>query len=269
MPHARIDGHRIYYEISGRGPPLVLIRGLARSLRYWEPFADYLRPHFRILAYDHRGIGRSSAAAGAFGIAELARDLADLMKSVFAERAHVFGLSLGGMVAQRLAHEHVGRVDRLILGATWCGPRWGLRPRIGTMARIAAAGAFLRGTPAARSMASAICTPEFARESAEVVELWRHNAALDPPSLLVIARQAWAAWRHEMGEEMERLDLPALVVTGDADALIPHQNSLILAGRIPGARLEVLPGVGHDLTAQAPRAMADLVRRFLTPGGRR
>ena len=119
----RPDGSRLYYEVGGRGAPLVLIRGLSRSSAYWFDFRDLLEQHRTVLVLDNRGVGRSSTPRGPWSTEDMADDVADVLRDSGVERADVFGISLGGMVAQHLALRHPHRVKRLMLACTTPGGR--------------------------------------------------------------------------------------------------------------------------------------------------
>jgi pimeloyl-ACP methyl ester carboxylesterase len=123
MPYAQRRDCRLYYELSGDStlPVLVLIRGLARSKSYWGPLVPLLAPHLRLLLVDNRGVGRSDATWGRYTTRQLADDILGVMDAARVDRAHVFGMSLGGMIAQEFALRHSKRVKTLTLGCTHCG----------------------------------------------------------------------------------------------------------------------------------------------------
>jgi pimeloyl-ACP methyl ester carboxylesterase len=124
MPYAHRGHERLYFETRGDGEPLVLIRGLSRSLRFWtEDFLGPLAARYRLVLFDHRGIGRSYVEDDGFTISDMADDLATVMDAADAARARVFGISLGGLVAQELAIGHPERIERLALGATFATAR--------------------------------------------------------------------------------------------------------------------------------------------------
>lgn len=253
----------LYYERHGQGPPLLLIRGFMRSMRFWWPFAESLGEGLGLIAFDNRGIGRSERPLGLYSTAQMADDAAALLDALGVESAHVFGMSLGGMIAQELALRHPSRVQRLILGATTAGGPSAVRipwaQRL-TLARSAA----LPPREAMQTTASLTLAAPYLREHPEVVDRWLGLMEIDRPQRRGFLGQAAAALRHDAWERLPHLKAPTLVVTGDADQLIPPENSRLLAERIPQARLKILPGAGHDLTTEQPDAMAWLVRDFCT-----
>jgi pimeloyl-ACP methyl ester carboxylesterase len=258
MPHASRDGCRIYWELAGApdGPVLVLVRGFARSRSYWGPLVPRLAPHLRVLLVDNRGVGRSDAPFGRYRTRDLADDVARVMDAAEVERAHVFGMSLGGMIAQELAIAHSERVDRLVLGCTTPGgPRAKATPRAARLAMLEAA--LLGRTHRLYPLLVGRMTDEIADD-------WRRIAREEPLRLAGVLGQAAAALRHDAFDRLARIRRPTLVLTGDDDRIIPPENSRLIAAAIPGAVLTVLPGARHDFTTDQPdeaaRAILDFVR---------
>jgi len=257
----RPGGCRIYYELAGdtAKPALVLVRGLARSSRYWGPLLPELAPAFRLVLLDNRGVGRSDTPRPPYTCGQLADDVIAVMDAAKIDRAHLFGMSLGGMIAQHVALTHGARVDRLVLGCTSPGGKRALQPSLRT--RLALLRSALDGTPERavdRLMPILIAnaTPELTKELYEL-------ARVEPVRRRGLFGQLAAVVRHDVLDRLGSLDHRTLVVTGDADTLIPPGNSALLVNAIPGARLAVLPGARHDFTTDRPREVARLLREFL------
>lgn len=240
----------------------MLVRGLGRSGRYWGPVLPPLSAYFDLLVLDNRGVGRSDATRPPYSVALLADDVVAAMDHASWDRAHVFGMSLGGMIAQRVALRHGHRVERLVLGCTTPGGKHAtpapLRSKL-TLLRAAAIGGE-RGVelllPLLVSDASLAARPE-------IVAGWKRLGAEEPRSLAGTIGQLAAASRHDAYAELPRIDRETLVVTGEDDALIPPRNSELLAARIPNVRLTVLPGARHDFTTDRPDAAARAITEFL------
>lgn len=256
-------GHRIAYAVRGapEAPPLLMIRGLARTSRHWGAVLEELEPSFRLVLIDNRGIGKSGVPLLPFSTADMADDAAALLDWLDLDRASVLGVSLGGMIAQELALRHGDRVSRLVLGCTRAGGGTGTPLDWRTALRLVAP---MRFPPerAIRETAALILSPDFQRESPQVVDEWVQIARELPPSRRGVLYQLFAAARHDASARLGRLRMPTLVVTGDADVLIHADNSAHLARVIPGARLATLPGAGHDFPTERPRETARLVREF-------
>jgi 3-oxoadipate enol-lactonase len=266
MPYARRAGLRLYWEISGKhdAPAILLIRGLSRSSSYWYDLRPLLEPRFRVLVMDNRGVGRSDAPGPGFTTADMADDVAAVLHQSGVHRAHVFGISLGGMIAQQLALRHPGRVDRLVLGATTMGGRGAVpAPREAILGLLRAG----RGTAADQIRLSTpwVLDAEAVARRPAVVDEWIAIAEREPRSRLAILGQLLAAAVHDTSEHLHRVRRPTLVVTGDRDRLIPMGNSDRIARAIPGSALHVLPGAGHDFPTEQPDEVARLLGEFTLP----
>lgn len=264
MPYARLRGLRVYYEPRGdpAAPALVLCRGLARSGRYWGELLDLLAPHFRLLVPDNRGVGLSDAPPPPYTTADMADDLAGVLDDAGVARAHVFGMSLGGMVAQRFALRHPARLSKLVLGCTSPGGPRAARYPVGAVGRLLLAG-LLPPEAGTRAVAPYLLSAGALAERPEIAERWASLAVAEPPPLRGLVGQVAAAFRHDAWAELPRVSAPTLVLTGDADRLCPPRNSRLLAERLPRSELLTLPGAGHDFTADRPSKAAHELCRFL------
>jgi 3-oxoadipate enol-lactonase len=267
MPLIRVEppGGRplqMYYEEHGSGEPLLLIRGLGRSCRYWEPALPAFSSHFRTIVFDNRGVGRTDSPLGLYTTQQMAADAAGLLAAIGLERAHVYGVSLGGMIAQEFALRHRARVRRLVLASTRSGGRHSLPTPKSSLAQLAR-GATLPLNEANQIQAELTLTADFVAANPQIVESWNRWAAADPNRKRGQIGQVSAATRHDAWDRLPHLKPQTLVVTGDLDLMIPAENSDLLAGRIPDARLRILRGGAHDLSTERPEDLVDLVRDFL------
>src|SRR5271170_6367611 len=121
MPTTPSAGTSIYWEQSGAGDPVLLIMGLGYARQMWFRTRPALEAHYRTIVFDNRGVGQSDVPPGPYSIAQMAADAAAVLDAAGVERAHVFGVSMGGMIAQEFAIANPNRVDSLILGCTACG----------------------------------------------------------------------------------------------------------------------------------------------------
>ncbi|MEE9212362.1 MAG: alpha/beta fold hydrolase, partial [Phycisphaeraceae bacterium] len=115
MPFVELTDVRCYYELRGKGDPLLLIPGLGNTCRIWDPIAADLAEHFCLIGVDIRGVGQSVAKRQPNTLRDYTADLVELLDHLQVVRTHVMGLSLGGMIAQRFAIDHPDRVSRLVL----------------------------------------------------------------------------------------------------------------------------------------------------------
>lgn len=264
MGYATHRGCRLHYDIAGAdgAPPLLLIRGLARSARYWGQVTQIFARHHRVVTFDNRGVGNSDATMPPYSTALMADDAAAVLDAAGIERAHVFGMSLGGMIAQMVALRHPHRVDRLVLGCTTPGGRKADRGSWRTIAEMVRSG-MLPPAAGVHRVAPLLLSRETIDERRHVLDEWIAIASSERKSRRGLFGQLLAGGRHDAYQQLERITAPTLVVTGDADRLIPPSNSRILAERIPGAELIMLEGVGHDFTSDRPAESAEVVGSFL------
>jgi 3-oxoadipate enol-lactonase len=260
MSHLEVSGRRFFTQRRGAGEPLLLIQGMSGTHLSWgEPFATTLERDFDVVAYDHRGIGRSDPVADPFTIAELAADAAGLLDALGWETAHVAGISMGGMVAQELALAHPERIRTLTLGCTYCGGAGSELAPQATIEKLSAG--MLSGDRelAIRNAFEVNVSPAFAAGEGNW-EAFRAMATAMPAPVPVIMLQMQAIAGHDTSARLPSLDLPTLVIHGDADAMLPVGNGRMIAGLVPGARLEVLEGVGHMFWWEEPARSAELLR---------
>jgi pimeloyl-ACP methyl ester carboxylesterase len=242
MPITDRAGHRIHYEIYGspEAPPVLLIMGLGLSSRAWDRLPELLAAHFRVLVFDNRGTGRSGHAGWAFHMRDLADDAAAVLDAAGAKTAHVFGISMGGMIAQELVLRHPDRVRSLVLGATFAGWLRSRKPGLRTMLDLLLLNCgFVDADRLARLMVSA---EWHGRNPGGALE-WIRRA--ERTALRFALAQMAAIARHSTATRLAQIRTKTLILTGDGDRLVPAANSLLLAKLIPGARLLVLPGAGH------------------------
>src|SRR5215207_5606229 len=134
MPFAERDGARLYWEEAGSGDPVLLIMGLGMNATGWWRTIPVLAADFRVLAFDNRGVGRSDRPPGPYTVPDLADDAVAVLDAADVERAHVYGISLGGMIAQEVVLRHTDRVRALVLGATTAGGNLGVPAAEATLA---------------------------------------------------------------------------------------------------------------------------------------
>lgn len=238
-----------------------------RTSDWGEAFPAALARDHRVLAFDNRGTGRSSRVERAFSLRDLADDAVALLDSLGIERAHVAGISMGGMIAQRVAAQHPDRVERLVLVSTHVG---GLRV-FWPHARAVRVLFPEPGTPAAqivRARMAGIAAPGFADQNPDTVDAIVASALGAPTPLRTYRYQLQAILRDDRHPLLRRIRAETLVVHGDADPLVPVDNGRLLARRIPHAHLAVLPGCGHLAMWEQPAALCRVVTEFLAPSSR-
>jgi pimeloyl-ACP methyl ester carboxylesterase len=259
MTLVQVGDIELDYERSGSGPPLLTIMGMSGTALHWgEPFLAALRESFDVIAYDHRGVGASTPLHGGVTIAQMADDAAGLLAALEIDSAHVLGISMGGMIAQELALAHPERVRTLTLGCTYCGGAGSTMAAPEVLQRLSAAilsgdreAALRAGFEVNLSAAAAADADGWAR----FLEIAERRAVAVP----VVLAQMQACTAHDANERLAGLDMPTLVIHGTDDQMLPVGNGELIASRIPGARLEILEGVGHMFWWERPERSAELI----------
>ncbi|MEW6269773.1 MAG: alpha/beta fold hydrolase [Thermodesulfobacteriota bacterium] len=262
MPYATSsDGTRIHYEVHGAGEPVLLIMGLGSNAYGWYRTLPWLAERHQAIAPDNRGVGRSDVPPGAYTIAQMAADAAAVLDACGARSAHVVGMSLGGMIAQRLALTHPERLRSLALICTTPGGRNAVTASPDVMQALVEGGA--DPSTVYRRNAWFLYGEETRRSHPERIEediVFRSKIPTTPAGYF---GQLQAATGHDTWDELGSLRVPTLVVHGDADLLVPTENGRLLAQRIPDAELVLVPGAGHMLQADAGDDLRDALLRFL------
>ena len=239
-------GVKLNYQQRGRGTPLVCIMGLNGTSQLWSPtFLDPLAERYRVITFDNRGIGGSSGP-GPITISNFADDTAKLLDHLRIERAHVFGISMGGMIAQQLAVRYPHRIQKLILGATTCAVKF-VRPSLALYSLL-----LLPVAP--RFALSAVFSPAYLHQHAERIREILGSFQGGVGSLTNARKQFLACRRFDLAEAVAEIPHETLIITGTGDRIINAENSEILARKIRRSKLVQLPKVGHAFHAEAEAA---------------
>jgi 3-oxoadipate enol-lactonase len=253
-------GPKLGYVRSGSGEPLLLIQGMSGTHLSWgDPLLGLLEPDFDVVAYDHRGVGGSSWVTDPFTIVQLADDAAALLDALGWDSAHVLAISMGGMVAQELAIRHPDRIRTLTLGCTYSGGAGSRLTAEGVVRKLAEAMQSGDRERAIRTSFEVNVSPGYgADQSAYAV--FHEMATTLPVPVSVIMLQMQAVAGHDTLDRLDQISAPTLVIHGDQDEMLDVGNGEMIASRIPGARLEVLEGIGHMFWWEQPERTAELLR---------
>lgn len=251
---------RLHVEREGTGEPLLWITGFAISSEIFSPVISTYAGSFDCIRYDNRGAGRSPAPWRLTSIPELAGDAVRLLDALEIDSAHVYGLSMGGMVAQELAIRFPDRVRGLVLGGTsHGGPRAVLpSPRI-------AAALTSRGAPAtvrAELVGRALFTPAFRAREPELVRRYLGLLGQHRTSARGLLSHLTASTYHDTRARLSRIVAPTLVLHGAQDELTPVANARLLAAGIPDAELRLV-SAGHAYLLEQPEESHRLFDEWL------
>ncbi|WP_225782868.1 alpha/beta fold hydrolase [Xenophilus sp. Marseille-Q4582] len=246
---------RIACTVTGTGPPLLLMHGAEGNHHMFDALVEHLAADFTVIAYDQRDCGDTRNPERATSLNELAQDAAALLETLGHTKAHVYGTSFGGRVAQALAHERPQVVDRLVLGSTWALPSALAALNPDAVQEIQRLRANLPDS--AEALAGFFLPQDFLDIRPELKDLFRHVQAQSPRS---IRRQAAVAECPPL--EPGRLRTQTLVLAGELDRVVPPALTVALGQAIPGARVVLLPGVGHAAAVQAADQVAAHIRDF-------
>ena len=272
MSYADSGGVRIFYEVTeGEGDDLrtvVLVQGLGLSSRFWFEQPELLvgapdGPK-RVIALDNRGTGRSDRPGGAYNMRMLARDVVAVLDAAGCQRATIVGVSMGGMIAQRVAMHHPDRVEGLVLLATLAGLPHSRLPSARTLGLLLSM-PFQNKNRTSRAH-NRLLLPEKELDRASVhFAKWPAAIAHDPLRARTFVSQFAAIATNWTGDLHKNIVCPTVIVSGAEDILVPPDNARRLAARIKHARFEVLPDVAHavplldrEVVARSLRLLAQM-----------
>jgi pimeloyl-ACP methyl ester carboxylesterase len=254
-----VGNREFNYVRAGGGEPLLLIQGMSATHLAWgRPLLARLEENFDCVSFDNRGMGLSAPAPEAFTIADMAADALGLLDALGIERAHVLGISMGGMIAQELALAHPERIRSLTLGCTYCGgPGSQLMDPVDFrgLAEAMASGDRER---VQRAMWELNLSPGFREDESRYAEFTEMANAL-PARRETIGLQVQAISAHDTSARLPGLKPPTLVIHGTEDRVLGAANGRMIAPLIP-APLEILEGVGHMFWWEQPERSAELIR---------
>lgn len=260
VPKVSIGDAELFFEQSGEGEPLLLVAGLGGKGSFWSGQVPALAPQFRVITHDHRGTGASSRSRIVYSAAQMADDLVRLMDALGIERAHLVGHSTGGAVGQHIALRFPERLGRLVLSGAWCGPdelfveTFRLRRQV----------LITCGPQAYHMLGALLATPaDWMRERFESFERYIAPRLADFPGLEIELSRLSAVMSHDLRSEVGGIRAATLVLGALDDQLTPAGMQRELAGRIPGAELDLFPSGGHFFPITQASAYTKRVTRFL------
>jgi 3-oxoadipate enol-lactonase len=259
MPFAENDGVKIYWEETGQGQPILLIMGLGWTSGMWHRTCRLLEAKYRVIIFDNRGVGRSDVPPGPYAIATMAADAAAVLDAAGVESAHLYGISMGGMIAQEFTLQYPARVKSLVLGCTAAGGPAALQPAPEVLQVLMRRG--MTPQEALEAIDPFIYDPGTPREwlgQDRKLRLEWYPTADGYISQL----QGIMAW--ESYSRLSQIAVPTLVIHGESDQLIPPGNGKLVADRIPNAKLVMIPRASHIFPTDQPKIADEALLSFLS-----
>lgn len=267
MPTAKVGDINVNYKVQGEGEALVLINGCGSNSSSWFLEIPTFSQEFQVVTFDNRGTGQSDKPDIPYTMEMMAGDVAGLLEAIGIDAAHIYGVSMGGMIAQEFALRYSQKVISLILGCTNCGGRHTIIPDAEVMTFLFDEERMKRLTPeeGARESLPFLFSQEFIDNNPDIVEQFIANLVEYPTPLHGYQRQAYAIIGHDTYDRLPQIQAPTMIIAGTADRLVPVQNSRLLASRIPDAKLVILQNMGHgylvEAADEANKAILDFLRR--------
>jgi 3-oxoadipate enol-lactonase len=264
MPFTKNRTVELRWESFGEGPPVLLIAGQGMTVEGWWATIPVLSRSFRVIAFDNRDTGRSSRSTWGYSVAQMADDAVAVLDAAGEQRAHVYGISLGSLVAQELALRHPDRVEALVLGASSAGGFAAFKPAASSFAQTFLARVGVMGPEEAEWAAVPYTYAERTRRShPERIATDIAQRLNSPPEARAFLHQAAAVAAHDAYDRLNQIAAPTLVVHGEEDVFIPPANALVLAEKIPAAQLRLWPDAGHMYLIDEPEADREIAAFLL------
>lgn len=253
------------YRVYGSGYPLLMLAGSSSTQDDWDPnVISELASKYKVITLDYRGMGLSTSGTKAFTVSRFAADTAGFMDALGISKTNVLGWSMGTNVGQELSLTYPGKVDGLVLYAADCGGPQYVQPSREVAQKLAdTSGGLLEQ---AQRLLPLLFTPTWWSDRKNVAYVMNAlGSSTEPMPAESAAKQdrAMIEWNGTY-DRLPSIKSPTLLITGDEDVITPPQNSRVLNGRIPDARLVVMHGGGHGVQYQFPAAFAGAVLDFLS-----
>jgi pimeloyl-ACP methyl ester carboxylesterase len=268
MPKVKVGDINMYYEIHGKGEPLVMIAGITCSSDFWFKVIPVFSREYRVVAFDNRGAGQSDAPDIPYTTEMMADDMAGLLDAIGIDSAYILGHSMGGLIAQQFALRYPKRLRSLILASTSFG---GPHQVILNNPEITLFFERMPSLPIKENILESLrlmFNQEFIDKEPSFIQAYIAKMAEHPAPPHAMMRQGQAVMGHNTYERLPEVKVPTLVITGDADMFFAAENSSLMASRISGAELVILKNMGHGFMFEAfdefNRIILDFLRRHST-----
>jgi len=263
MPKVKINDINMYYEIHGEGFPLVMILGAVQNIFWWHPnLINKLSEKFKVILFDNRGAGRTDKPRIDYSIKLFVEDTVGLMDALKIEKAHVFGHSMGGYIAQELVLNYPEKVGKLILCSTSCG---GSKEVIGDQGSlITRQWNQYKIFELINSIMEIFFTKEFIQNNPKEVKEIYQKIVKNPIPIHAFRRQLEADHGLNSWVKLKGIKSPTLILHGKEDRDTPPQNADILADIIPGSKKIIFEDSSHGPHLDNVEKLTQVMLDFLT-----
>ncbi|NHI92222.1 MAG: alpha/beta hydrolase [Candidatus Lokiarchaeota archaeon] len=264
MPFIKVNDIKMYYEVHGEGFPFVMIMGLTANVDWWDaPTIEKLSKFYKVIIFDNRGAGRTDKPKMDYSIKLFADDTIELMKALKIQKTHMFGISMGGMIAQELALNYPKQVEKLILCATHCGLSKTILASPEVMEVLTKSRANPTPEEIAKDTIPLLYPKDFIEKNPDLIKDSLEMMTKHPIPLFAYQLQLAAIMKFDACRRIKKLNKSTLIIHGTKDILIPTGNAHILEKRIPNAKKILIDGAGHGLVRQEPEILTRLMLEFL------
>lgn len=269
MTRIKAGDININYEIEGKGFPVLTIWGYARNLDQCRLTTQILAHDFKIIRFDNRGTGDTDMPAGAYSVNMMVDDCINLLKVLGINKAHIWGTSMGGMIAQELAISYPEYVQSLVLGATTCGAKNQVPPpeeSVTFLKRYSVMDHELTGKELEYQARLGIVFDvgeKYAQNHPDVIKKLVETAIARPTPLASYISQGAGLYTWDSYDRLPSIKSPTLVMCGRNDPLVNYKNSELIAGQIPNAELVVFNNATHFFEITREDRVYEVVRPFL------
>jgi len=260
MPSIKINEIQMYYEVQGKGEPVVFISGLGGDHTVWNELLPRFTNSYRCLIFDNRGVGKTDKPKGVYSIGSFTKDVNNLMEVIGIPTAHIIGISMGGAIAQELAINYPEKVRSLILVSTWPKTDCFLREINESAITLVKK---LDRTSFWREHLLWCFTPAFYESNKEKIEAVRESLSEITQPVDAFVAQIRACIDHDTLDRLDTIKSPTLIIVGDGDIITSPKFSALLKENIRDSRLTIIKGSGHSVTSQKPDRFVHEVLNFL------
>ena len=261
MPYQLSNGIRIYYEIHGKGEPLILISGLGGDRTFWQPHVETLSFQYKLIVFDTRGIGLTDAPREPYNLEMFADDLAGLMQGLGINHAHLLGFSMGGNIALQFALKYPAMVNKLIIAASCARLNTQIKLYVDAVLEVYEGG--ISPAQMFKLIAPWLFSNTFLGKPGNEAYLQfdENDPSLQP--LYAWKNQYEAQRLFDCSHRLHEIRHQTLIITGEQDVFAQLADAEILAEGIPDANLLIISAAGHLFNYEQPELFHRYVQEFL------